>query len=259
MNNLHNKKFIITNKFNKLDNQLGGGMKEIYFIRHGETDWNVEGKAQGQEADTLLNATGIYQAKITGKYLNEFRQRDRSFDCIITSPMKRAWSTAKNIGKKLGINKDSIIKLDELIENKAGILSGQTEKDELKKEFIKKVSDALSDIKDPIEVYKLDVHKEADKFFSPIIGDYGFETGEELLNRINKVIDYIKESDCKKIIIVSHSGFLDELLKNIFLINKLPKGDLSKGKNCWICYCTYQNGVFHMISPINTEHFKLYQ
>jgi broad specificity phosphatase PhoE len=255
MNCSHNKKYIITNKSN---NQLGGGMKEIYFIRHGETDWNVEGKAQGQEADTLLNATGISQAKITGKYLNSFRQRDRPFDCIITSPMKRAYSTAKNIGKELGINKESIIKLDELIENKAGILSGQTEKDEIKKEFIKKVSGALGKIQDPIEVYKLDVHREADKFFAPIIGDWGFETGEELLARINKVIDYIKETDCKKIIIVSHSGFLDELLKNIFSINKLPKGDMSRGKNCWICYCTWLNGVFHMISPINTEHFKLY-
>ncbi len=48
----------------------------------------MEGKAQGQEADTLLNATGISQAKMTGKYLNEFRQRDGPFDCIITSPMQ---------------------------------------------------------------------------------------------------------------------------------------------------------------------------
>jgi hypothetical protein len=36
MNNSHNKKYIITNKFNKLNNQIAGGMKEIYFIRHGK-------------------------------------------------------------------------------------------------------------------------------------------------------------------------------------------------------------------------------
>lgn len=254
MNNY--KKYIIANKSN---NQKAGGMKEIYFVRHGETDWNMEGKAQGQEADIPLNSTGKTQATKTGQYFKDFRQGDIPFDCIISSPMKRAYSTAKNIGKEIGISKESIIKLDELIENKAGVLSGQTEKDEIKKDFTKKVSDALGKIQDPIEVYKLDIHREADKFFAPIIGDWGFETGEELLSRVNKVIKYIKKTGCKKIVVVSHSGFLDELLKNIFSINKLPKGDLSKGKNCWVCYCTYLNGSFHMISPINTEHFKLYE
>jgi broad specificity phosphatase PhoE len=243
---------------NKSNIQTAGGMKEIYFVRHGETEWNVQGRAQGQEADIPLNSTGKSQATKTGQYLKEFRQKDRPFDCIISSPMQRAYSTAKYIGKEIGIGKESIIKLDDLIENKAGVLSGQTENDDIKKEFIKKVSDALGKIQDPIEVYRLDIHREADKFFAPILGNWGFETGDELLARVNNVIDYIKKTDCKKIVVVSHSGFLDELLKNIFSINKLPKGDLSRGKNCWICYCTYSNGAFHMISPINTEHFKFY-
>ena len=36
--------------------------KTLYFVRHGETDWNVLGKLQGQ-TDVPLNENGIMQAK----------------------------------------------------------------------------------------------------------------------------------------------------------------------------------------------------
>ena len=34
----------------------------LYFVRHGETDWNVKKKIQGK-TDVPLNATGKQQAK----------------------------------------------------------------------------------------------------------------------------------------------------------------------------------------------------
>ena len=48
MSQFKNKKFIIANN-KEIINQLAGGKKELYFIRHGETVWNVEGRGQGQE------------------------------------------------------------------------------------------------------------------------------------------------------------------------------------------------------------------
>ena len=36
----------------------------VYFLRHGETDWNAEGRLQGQ-ADTDINALGRQQATAT--------------------------------------------------------------------------------------------------------------------------------------------------------------------------------------------------
>ena len=74
MNDFYKKKFVIFNDKTKIINQIAGGKKEIYFIRHAETNWNVEGRAQGQEADIPLNSNGILQATITGKYLNDYRQ-----------------------------------------------------------------------------------------------------------------------------------------------------------------------------------------
>ena len=43
---------------------------ELYIIRHGETDWNIEKRLQGR-SDTELNAYGIELAEITAEALKE--------------------------------------------------------------------------------------------------------------------------------------------------------------------------------------------
>lgn len=63
----------------------------LYIIRHGETQWNVEGRLQGQ-SETELNENGIRLAKITAEGL-----RDVPFDFGITSPLGRAKMTAQII------------------------------------------------------------------------------------------------------------------------------------------------------------------
>lgn len=63
----------------------------LYIIRHGETQWNVEGRLQGQ-SETHLNENGIRLAKVTAEGL-----RDIPFDLGITSPLERARMTAQII------------------------------------------------------------------------------------------------------------------------------------------------------------------
>lgn len=64
---------------------------ELILIRHGETDWNKGSIFRGHE-DVKLNATGIAQADATAEAL-----RDRVFEAIYTSPLKRALVTARRI------------------------------------------------------------------------------------------------------------------------------------------------------------------
>lgn len=86
----------------------------IYFVRHGETDWNVEKKIQGS-ADIPLNENGKQQAKNLAMQLT--KQRDMgSFHAVraYTSPQMRAAETAQTVADALGIPCISIDGLKEM-------------------------------------------------------------------------------------------------------------------------------------------------
>ena len=100
-------------------------IKEIYFIRHGETEWNVLKKMQGSEIDIELNNLGKKQSFITGNYLHNYRLNSGKFDIIISSGMKRTNETAKIIAKALNYNKDIVI-MEEFKEIYHGKFSGYT-------------------------------------------------------------------------------------------------------------------------------------
>lgn len=72
-------------------------MTEITLIRHGETDWNVIGRYQGQ-ADPPLNRKGIEQSWELAQKLSL-----ANLDIIISSPLKRAAQTAQIITSKLDL------------------------------------------------------------------------------------------------------------------------------------------------------------
>lgn len=80
-------------------------MMKLYLIRHGETDWNVQGRMQGQ-TDIGLNQNGIELAKVTAQGM-----ADIPFDLCITSPLKRARQTAEIIleRKKVPVIEDARI------------------------------------------------------------------------------------------------------------------------------------------------------
>ncbi len=65
----------------------------LLLTRHGQTDWNVLGKIQGQ-TDIELNEIGIKQAEATREKL-----ANQKIDVIISSPQKRAKKTAEIIAK----------------------------------------------------------------------------------------------------------------------------------------------------------------
>ena len=78
---------------------------KIYLIRHGETDWNREGRLQGR-TDIPLNQHGITQMERIGDYMADGGYR---IDKIITSPLQRAGMSAEIIAFRIGYEKSRII------------------------------------------------------------------------------------------------------------------------------------------------------
>ncbi|MBE6152610.1 MAG: histidine phosphatase family protein [Firmicutes bacterium] len=85
----------------------------IYIVRHGQTDYNKNGRYAGR-IDVPLNDIGRDQAKIVKEKL-----KDIKFDKIFCSPLVRAYETAQIISD------NNIIKDDRIIERSNGDLEGK--------------------------------------------------------------------------------------------------------------------------------------
>lgn len=139
----------------------------IYIVRHGQTDWNLEGRNQGRK-DIELNETGIKQAEETAKKLE-----GKKFDMVFSSPLKRAYKTAQIIWD------GEIISDERLLERCNGELEGK-----LKSEY-----EELVDFADPNE------------------DRYGVEPLTDFRNRITKFFDdIVKKYPGKDILVVTHAG-----------------------------------------------------
>ena len=73
----------------------------VYLIRHGQTDWNAEGRLQGQ-ADTDINALGRSQADGNGRRLRELIAEPGAFD-FVASPLRRTRETMERVRRSMGL------------------------------------------------------------------------------------------------------------------------------------------------------------
>ena len=80
-------------------------MPVLYYVRHGETDFNRQGRLQGRR-DTPLNARGRQQAAECGVLLRDLFARDhrkaQDFK-YVSSPLERARETMELLRAALGL------------------------------------------------------------------------------------------------------------------------------------------------------------
>ncbi|MDZ5610714.1 histidine phosphatase family protein [Bacillus pseudomycoides] len=179
----------------------------IYFIRHGQTKWNLEKRLQGH-MDSPLTKNGELQAKNLSNHLKCLQ-----FDTIYSSSSPRAMSTAKIISKE----KAEIIQLDELREINMGFWEGK----EIKQ----------------IQASYVDSYKqffEEPHLYLPINGG---ETFIDLLKRMVSILEeIISTHEGKTILIVSHRFSLKTILnyysgnalKELKYMPDIPPASLSK-------------------------------
>lgn len=156
----------------------------ICFIRHGETDWNVEKRIQGQ-TDIPLNPTGRAQALAMA-----FNAAHHPFHAIYSSDLSRAHETAHTLAERLG---HTVRPLAQLRERHYGIFQGITAKEGAER------------------------HPQAHAHYVARDLHYDFETGESMLGfaeRVSQVIEQLcHHHPSETIAAVSHAGVLDILYR----------------------------------------------
>ena len=168
------------------------GDSRIFLIRHGETNWNKEGRFQGQ-IDIPLNENGRDQARKTSKYL-----RNISFNKAFSSSMHRPYETAQII---LEDNHDiKIKKIDSLIEISHGLWEGKLE----------------AEIKEKWPILLNDWHNKPEKVIMPE-GESIKDVSDRSVEAFNKICLSQKNNDLS--LLVAHDAVNKTLICNILSMN----------------------------------------
>lgn len=177
--------------------------KEIYVIRHGQTELNAKGIVQGKGIDHPLNELGIQQA-------NAFYQayKDFPFEIMYSSSLKRAQQTIEQFHQH-AIPHIIDADLDEIswgdAEGKGGFLDTSDEFFKLMKEW--------------------DSGNMAYKF-------EGGESPLELQSRQIRFLEKLKVSSEKKILIATHGRFIRAFMCTVL---KLPLQQMNAFEHTNLC------------------------
>ncbi|RZK43215.1 MAG: histidine phosphatase family protein [Pedobacter sp.] len=202
-------------------------MKELYIIRHGETELNRMGIVQGRGVDSDLNDTGRAQALAFFEHYKHL-----SFDHIYTSKLKRTHQTVQKF-IDLGYPWDQLEGLDELA---WGAWEGQPNTEEARHAF-KEIAEKWQG------------------------GNYEakFEGGEspnEVLFRMKQAMEVIKaQVNEKRVLICMHGRAMRLLL--CYLMDK-PMSDMGDfpHQNTTLYRLTFDDNKFEVIDFNHIEHLK---
>ena len=203
---------------------------EIYFVRHGQTIWNVEKRFQGL-SDSPLTDLGITQAKLLGEKL-----KDIKFDKFYSTSLKRANDTANYIK---GNREQEVEIFDDFVEISMGDMEG-IQQEEFKKLYPEQVKNF---------------------FFNQLEYDpssFGGESFLEVRERVAKGLDKFIElnKDYERVLVVSHGATLKTLLHYISGKDISTLSDEVIPKNTSYTIVKYENGKFEITNFSNVSHLE---
>lgn len=166
----------------------------LFLVRHGETEWNLQKRLQGQK-DIPLSKVGVDQAQQLGLH---FHNQNIVFEHVYTSDLLRAHQTAQLITAGMPVNRFTVE--PNLRERFYGELEGK---------YIADVVKIMPDYDRNFGVKML----------------YGIESLEDMQKRMVTILTSIaKQTEGTKALIVSHGGAINAFLHYI------TKGEIGTGK-----------------------------
>lgn len=202
--------------------------KEIYIIRHGETDFNRQGIVQGRGVNSDLNTLGLAQGEA---FYNHYRHI--KFDKIYTSSLKR---THQTIQKFVGDNLpwEQLEGLDEL---SFGVWEGHPNSPEWK--------EALTCM---------------DNGWRNGECDLAFENGEspnQVAQRLQEALDVImSRTDEKRVLVCMHGR---ALLIFLCVLSRMPVSSMKEfaHHNTGLYKVKFEDGAFRILSTNDVTHLQM--
>ncbi|MGQ5709128.1 histidine phosphatase family protein [Lactobacillus sp. PSON] len=163
---------------------------QIYFVRHGKTEWNLESRFQGGHGDSPLLKQSLEDIKKLGKHL-----KGTQFRGIFASPLNRAFNTAQGIDTAMNANLPVVID-ERLREFNLGDMEGM-KFSEVEEKFPEQINNFWHhpDLYDPTELHGEDY---------PHVMARGKDFAQEMAKR------FPNEDD--KVLAVSHGAALSAIM-----------------------------------------------
>jgi broad specificity phosphatase PhoE len=200
-------------------------MTELILARHGETEWNV-GKIFRGRADVNLDAVGVKQADLLGKYLGNCR-----LEAVYSSPLKRALDTATIVARyqKVGVHTaEDIIDLD------------YGEWQSLSEQQVERLYPALLK----------EWHNSPHKARIP-----GGESLEDVRGRVIELVNDVLSRHQGRILLVSHRVVLKVLICSLLGLDDSHFWNISQDV-CGITVFNYVDGRFVLTRHNDTSHLR---
>jgi broad specificity phosphatase PhoE len=200
-------------------------LKYIYLIRHGQTDYNVQGIVQGSRVDTNINEEGRRQAT---KFFETYKEI--KFDKIYISKLKRTYQSVEKF-IELGIPYESHLGLNEI---SWGDQDGQASSLEMRG-YYQNVANAWAN-------GNLDLK----------IG--GGESPREVAARQQPVLDLILSREQEKNILICMHGRAIRILLCLLTNSDLSKMDTFEHSNLCLYLLKYENSIITIEKHFETGH-----
>ena len=202
--------------------------KDIYIIRHGETEFNKRGMVQGSGIDANLNEFGKSQATAFFDYYSHI-----PFDKVYTSQLVRTHQSVQKFIQDLQLPWQQLFGLNEI-------------------SWGHKEGRVLTDADDQSYFEMVDGWRKGETFRKP----EGGESPEEVQLRQATAWKYLMSNLHEKKVLVCMHGRAMRILLCLLMGEELRNMDDYKHQNLCLYHLRCENGKYSIVNQNSVEHLK---